>query len=122
MTQQEIDAALCVWEHILETLRIHPNPWRALVEQVGAVELRSYAPDYGKWCLAVYDYCTKDDPLFFDAYAWDWEVVPAIMDHVVCGGVALSPDKLPNPAEVSHTIVAFFTAKEQKLSSWTVHD
>ena len=83
----EVEAALCVWECINEwTLLLGDTgkpDWIELREGVGSVELRHQSIAIGQWCLKVYDLCTKDDPDFFDAASYDWEVIPMILGHAM---------------------------------------
>ncbi len=80
----ELEAALCVWEclndwTILDEKRLRPD-WNELREGVGSVELRHQSIALGKWCLSVYDIVTATNRDFFDGYAYDWEVIPLILD------------------------------------------
>lgn len=79
----EVEAALCVWECIDDwTLRMTEgrDDWKALREGVGSAELRYQSVALGKWCLAVFDVCTAHNRDFFDGLAYDWEVIPMILD------------------------------------------
>jgi hypothetical protein len=84
-THLEMEAGLCVWECLCEwtlgDLAEHRKDWVALREGVGSVELRHQSIVLGKWCLKVYDLCTKHDREFFAPLAYDWEVIPMILDY-----------------------------------------
>lgn len=83
-TYLEMEAALCVWECINDwTVNADKQDegWTALRQSVGSVEMRHASIPLGVWCLAVFDLCTKDDRDFFDGIAYDWEVIPMILDH-----------------------------------------
>lgn len=84
-THLEVEAALCVWEYLNDVTLLDPSrqdpQWVALRESVGSVELRHASIEIGIWALKVYDLCTERDPSFFDGLAYDWEVVPAIVDR-----------------------------------------
>ncbi|EFO30117.1 hypothetical protein TRICHSKD4_3692 [Roseibium sp. TrichSKD4] len=85
-TTLEMEAALCVWEWINEvTLLDHETKspeWITLRENLGSIELRHKSMDLGKWCLKVFDICTKDDQDIFEGHPYDFEVIPAIMSFV----------------------------------------
>lgn len=92
-TYLEVEAALCVWECINEWTicekKTRRQDWVELREAVGSVELRHSSMELGVWCLEVYDLCTKNDPNFFEGEAYDWEVIPLILDH--CRGAEREP-------------------------------
>lgn len=84
-THLQVEAALCVWEYLndvtlLDLSREDPQ-WVELRESVGSVELRHASIEIGIWALKVYDACTERDPSFFDGLAYDWEIIPAIVDR-----------------------------------------
>jgi hypothetical protein len=83
----EMEAALCVWECIndwtlLPDVSTTSRPdWIELREGVGSVEMRHQSIALGKWCLKIYDICTKHDEDFFDLLSYDWEVIPMMLDY-----------------------------------------
>jgi len=109
----EVEAALCVWECLLEWTSLAGGDvhgaainddedsvhtaWIAERERVGSVALRHQSMALGEWCLEVYDLCTKRDKNIFDGYAYDWEVIPAMLSHV-------APDDMPDPANIARLV------------------
>ncbi|ARQ95421.1 hypothetical protein [Bradyrhizobium phage BDU-MI-1] len=98
-TALQVEAALCVWEQLLEwtnksdaeveELRKDPAnalivEWNDMRSDCGSAEMRSQSKVLGLWCLEIYDILTKDDPDFFDWWSYDWEVIPAMLTHAVC--------------------------------------
>lgn len=82
----EMEAGLCVWECLIEwtlhdEISKNHQDWVELRGAVGSVELRHQSIVIGKWCLKVYDICTKHDPEFFAGVAYDWEVIPMILGY-----------------------------------------
>jgi hypothetical protein len=86
-THLAMEAALCVWEclnewTILPDVSTQSRPeWIELREGIGSVEMRHQSIALGKWCLAIYEICTKHDRDFFDGLSYDWEVIPMILDY-----------------------------------------
>jgi hypothetical protein len=122
-TYLEVEAALCVWECLNDwTLLAHGDvhaaaindeddniktDWIALRENVGSAEMRHQSIPLGQWCLKVYDICTKHDPDFFDGVAYDWEVIPLILEFAEDGDgkPTMEEGELP-PAEQTALLVA----------------
>jgi hypothetical protein len=83
----DMEAALCVWECLNEwTLGDSINgpgqpAWIELREGIGAAEMRHQSIALGKWCLEIFDICTKRDRDFFDGVSYDWEVIPLILRY-----------------------------------------
>lgn len=85
-THLEMEAALCVWEAINDRtvcgsddmVAKHPelNECR---ENWGSVSLRHASIHIGKFFLTVYDLL---DEKVRDAFSYDWEIIPAMLDHV----------------------------------------
>lgn len=103
----EVEAALCVWETINDwTLGDKPRAdWEALRKHTGSVELRHWSIELGQWALQVYDICTKHDRDFFDGIAYDWEVIPMILDFVnVDGAQTTGGIELPAPHAVASMV------------------
>jgi hypothetical protein len=106
-THLEMEAALCVWECIndwtLPDMRTKRADWIELREGVGSVEMRHQSIVLGKWCLQVYEICTKHDPDFFDGVAYDWEVIPMILDYArdPFGSPAIYAEHLPSPEQTA---------------------
>lgn len=81
ITPLELEAALCVWEYLNEISladTINPNLSR-LRESIGTAQLRSHCLDIGRYCLKVYDLLP---PEARDGHAYDWEIIPAIVDTI----------------------------------------
>ncbi len=66
------------------------------------MEMRHQSIALGKWCLAIYDILTKHDRDFFEATAYDFEVIPMMMNHAEKDGApVIYEDGLPDPAKVA---------------------
>lgn len=109
-THLEMEAALCVWEWINDvTLDDTPQmieEWVTLREGVGSVELRHQSIVLGKWCLKIYDLLTKQDGSFFEAMAYDWEVIPMMMRYASdpAGVPAIYKESLPDPNAIAQLV------------------
>lgn len=95
----EMEAALCVWEDINErTLLDKTSTHAGMVaarENWGSCEMRHASMAIGRWCLSVYDAAGGSDT--FDGWAYDWEVIPAMLDLIDWAGFSpMSP--LPDVA------------------------
>ena len=95
-----LEAALCIWEAMLEARRVSPverearkaDPaegaeWQAQLdqhwEQVGTVQMRRYAADLAPEFLHVYDGLGGSDTLEdLNLTPYDWEFIPAVLAHV----------------------------------------
>lgn len=86
----EMEAALCVWEWIIEQTNpgnqpeteasIHAAAWR---EAIGTVEARHASYEIGRYCLRVYEKGKEiGGPDAWDAVPYDWEVIPAICETI----------------------------------------
>jgi hypothetical protein len=120
----EMEAALCVWECLNDwTLLAHGDvhaaainddddniktDWIALREGVGSVEMRHQSIVLGQWCLKIYDICTKHDPDFFDGLAYDWEVIPMMLNFArdAAGKPVIYAEGLP-PVDRIAPLVAY---------------
>jgi len=80
-TPLELEAALCVWEWIDSRSVGLTDDVRAdvlsLRQAIGTVELRSRCGHIGRYCLKVYDHIPEAAR---DGHAYDWEVIPAILE------------------------------------------
>lgn len=119
-THLEMEAALCVWEQICDwTLLAQATrpEWVALRENVGSAEMRHQSIEIGKWCLEIYDILTKHDAEFFEAMAYDFEVIPMMLDYAENsdGEPVIYGPQLPDPHRVAQ-LVAHRTLLEQYLS------
>lgn len=119
-THLQMEAALCVWECINDwTLSDSPrDDWKALRDNVGSVELRHWSIELGTWCLAVYDACTKHDSDFFDGIAYDWEVIPMILDMIAIpdGAQTTAGIVLPDVTQTASLVARRHTFNEFELS------
>jgi hypothetical protein len=80
--------------------------WSELRQGVGSVEMRHQSIVLGKWCLKIYDICTKHDRDFFDALSYDWEVIPMMLNHARNDdGPVIYEEGLPPPEQIA-TLVA----------------
>src|SRR6266487_2883886 len=54
-------------------------------------------------CLNDYDICTKHNPDFFEGVAYDWEVIPMILDYArdPFGTPVIYKDHLPSPEQTA---------------------
>ena len=118
----EVEAALCVWECINDwTLGVGGattrGDWEALRKNTGSAELRHWSIDLGQWALQVYDICTKHDRDFFDGIAYDWEVIPMILDFVnVDGAQTTSGVELPAPHAVASMVARRHLSAEYSIA------
>ena len=119
-THLEMEAALCVWECINEwTLNTGRADWIELRDGVGSVEMRHQSIVLGQWVLKVYDICTVDDPDFFDAMPYDWEVVPMILDLARDGDGApvIYEPALPDPCVTASKVKQIMAESEWRSSA-----
>lgn len=75
-------------------------PFLAHWEQVGTGAMRHTAKDLAPFALAVYD---AIPPLALDGYAYDWEVIPAILDRIDWTSTGYT---LPDPKSAAREVVA----------------
>jgi len=111
-THHQVEAALIVWEwiNVWTTSPSEPasNPeWVELREAFGSMELRAQSVVLGTWCLEIYDLCTAKDELFFDAAAYDWEVIPMILSHArnEAGQIVIYKEGLPDPKDIAPKVM-----------------
>jgi hypothetical protein len=82
-TYEHIEAAVCMWEHVLTQLRRHRekgNPWDEYREAYGMAELRACVIRHAPTLEAAYLEAVKNG---YDK-DFDWEYVPQYMEsHVV---------------------------------------
>jgi hypothetical protein len=121
-THLEMEAGLCVWECLIEwtlhpEISQHNKDWVELREGIGSVELRHQSIVLGKWCLKIYDICTKHDRDFFAGVAYDWEVIPMILDYARDseGFPVIYDHALPSP-EKTASLVAMRHAYDEYLN------
>lgn len=77
-----MEAALCVWEDLLERRDRFPqqNPdLVALWEKYGTVHIRALCPTIGSWIAEAFDLIERDS---LDSSPYDWEIVPAFVGLV----------------------------------------
>ncbi|MBO6755722.1 MAG: hypothetical protein JJ902_05315 [Roseibium sp.] len=114
-TYLEMEAALCVWEWIndvtLLNSHIKRDNWVEIRNAVGSAELRHQSIELGRWCLRVFDICTKDDRDIFSAHSYDWDIIPEIMNHAVDenGEAIIHAEALPDPAIIAPLVVKSLT-------------
>lgn len=116
-TWKEIEAALCIWECLNDWTLSDDDTrkdWKALRESIGTIEIRYQSPFLARWLLKVYDLCTADDPLLFDGVAYDWEVIPLILDYArdSTGAPVIFTEGLPDPAETAELVKQAFAKNE----------
>ena len=82
----QVEAALCMWEHLDQLAQDHTSPAVArriaaeLRETYGTVELRHACIHAAEPFLYLYDCCIAVEPDLFDGHAYDWDVVPAFVN------------------------------------------
>lgn len=81
-TFDEVDAMLCVWEDILDTIRSdNVSEWhesvRARFRDIGASEMRRFAMKLGKLCEAAWVSLTDEEQEVCAPF--DWEFVPTFL-------------------------------------------
>lgn len=77
-----MEAALCVWESLLERHARFPtqNPeLSAFWDAHGTVHVRSLCPPIGAWAAHAYEFLEPDS---LDMSPYDWEIVPAFVELV----------------------------------------
>lgn len=76
----EMEAALCVWEHLLECCDAHSAHYDSAINDIygklGAAEFRTTAIGLGRYCQTVYDLIPEE---VREGWAYDWDVIPAIL-------------------------------------------
>ncbi|TPJ51774.1 MULTISPECIES: hypothetical protein [unclassified Mesorhizobium] len=112
----EVEAALCVWEHLCEITVVGDQPaspeWMKYREDVGSLELRHHSIDIGKWVLQVYDLL----PEWYRASgAYDWEIVPAIVSCLTPG------EAFRDPVMARRELLISQSAKEEYFRSCDWH-
>lgn len=112
----DVWAALCVWECLNDwTLNdaTKRDDWAALREGVGSNELRHASIGLAQWCEAVFSHATATDPDAFNAYAFDFEVIPAILEHARdAEGPVIEPSALPDAKATAAKVVREFKRAE----------
>ncbi len=109
----DVEAALCVWEHLDQlTLNTGDPKWIRYREGVGSFELRHESIEIGKWALKVYDLLPE---WYRDGRAYDWEIIPAIIDTMIPG------ETRPEPAEAAKTAINTEEAKQEYLRAFDWH-
>lgn len=116
----QAEAMLCLWEEMLDRQReaAHARPEditpaQSVLLQVwedeGSVAMRHHAKDLAAFALAVYDAIPDN---LTDGHAYDWEVIPAILDRVQWRALedsnvyGIAAYDLPDPAEAARAVVA----------------
>jgi hypothetical protein len=113
MTSESLrtEAALCIWEEMLDirwNTPLEPKPYVvdmvACWEDNGSSAMRSYAQDLAKDALAVFDLIGQHEGMeALDMCAYDWEFMPAFVARVDWSGSC--------PVADPKTIAAQMTAK-----------
>jgi hypothetical protein len=121
-THLEMEAGLCVWECLIEwTLgddaEKHHEEWVDLRQGIGSVELRHQSIVLGKWCLKIYDICTKHDRDFFAGAAYDWEVIPMILGYArdSDGAPVIYEHALPDPNKIAPLVAYEFLLDDYRV-------
>ena len=108
-THLEMEAALCVWEHLCDITVNTTEPdeeWFDYRQGIGSVELRHESITIGKWVLKVYDLLPE---WYRDIGAYDWEIVPTIVGHLTPG------EEHPDPQETARSILTSDAARKHYL-------
>lgn len=90
-TALEMEAALCVWEHLndITVCTDKPDPaWMEYREGVGSAELRHESIAIGRWALEVYDLLPQ---WYRESGSYDWEIIPAIVGELTPGETSRDP-------------------------------
>jgi hypothetical protein len=111
-TYLQLEAALCVWECIGEwtlnadVTQMSRPEWIEMRENLGSAEMRHQSAVVGRWCLLIYDELTKQDRDFFDALAYDFEVIPMMLDYAYGsdGKPTMYAGALPDPLKVAQLV------------------
>ncbi len=77
-----MEAALCVWEDLLERYDRFPTQNPGIVAQWkknGTVHMRSLCPAIGSWIAEAFELFERDS---LDGSAYDWEIVPAFVNLI----------------------------------------
>jgi hypothetical protein len=88
---EEVDAALCVWEWMLDQRATHVELRRAW-DDCGSASMRSECVQLGRTVEQIYQLIDEE---LRGTYLFDWEVVPAIMAQAVFlteGGYVVLPE------------------------------
>lgn len=116
----QAEAMLCLWEEMLDRHRdaSHARPeditpaqsaLLKLWEDEGTVGMRHHAKDLAAFALAVYDAIPAN---LTDGHAYDWEVIPAILNAVQWRSLAdsgvhgIAAYELPAPENAAREVVA----------------
>lgn len=110
ITPLELEAALCVWEYLNEQTVADRLPYAnpqlvQLRHDIGTAELRSASLAIGRYCLAVYDLIPAD---IRDGLAYDWEIIPAIVDTIPFD---LDPLPTQSPADAAPIVIKTLSAE-----------
>ena len=103
--------AMCIWEFLLGQFDTNAlGEWNNLRERLGTFTMRDACFDVAAWVEKVYAICTKSNPDFGDSHAYDWEVVPDIMDYArdYRGAVSLNPNDFPDPSNVADILMELY--------------
>lgn len=83
-TDDDMEAALCMWEHVLEQLRgPSRTAWHMWTESVGMASARSTVMQFAKRCAADYEKAKADETSAYhvENQCFDWEWVPDWMEE-----------------------------------------
>lgn len=86
-TYEHLEAAACMWEHVLLQLRRHRekgNPWEEFREAYGMCALRETVISHAPILETAYQAAVKNG---YDK-AFDWEYVPKYMEDHIAGILA----------------------------------
>ena len=111
-THLEMEAALCVWECLCDwTVNTdEPDPkWLEYRDNHGAATLRHESIEIGKFVLKVYDLLPQ---WYRESGAYDWEIVPSIVDTLNPGQTSR------DPSEARREILEHEGAKAEYLRSF----
>ena len=78
-SDQDVDAALCIWEYALQDSPSTDKFLDWLKQGEGMAQAREYTAELGKWCEVSYIYAKH----WGYESCFDWEFVPAWCDHAL---------------------------------------
>lgn len=80
-TDLEVEAALCVWEELLERMGVEDSPFDVMRKNAGTPHMRQQAMRLGQFVLTVHDNVMDAKPSLLEAIAYDFEFVPLVLDQ-----------------------------------------
>lgn len=105
LTHLQCEAALCIWEAMLENVvRQSPQLKRAF-ETYGTVEMRHCAIRLAPLACKVWDLMTEDEQQ--DLIPYDWEFIPKFVRTVPLEVVGYGLDTIHTPEEIKRLMLSY---------------